>query len=64
MHHDMKTCVMYMGGTVCKKPGWLGGIALGLSGVRFPEGLGIFHHRVQTSSGTHRASYSMGTSGS
>jgi hypothetical protein len=48
------------------------GIALGYglddrgSRVRFPAGAGNFslHHRVQNSSGTHPASYPMGTMGS
>jgi hypothetical protein len=36
------------------------------SGVRFPVGAGNFslHHRVQTGSGFHPASYRMGTRGS
>jgi hypothetical protein len=35
-------------------------------GVRFPAGAGNFslHHRVQTGSGAHPASYQMGTAGS
>jgi hypothetical protein len=48
------------------------GIALGYglddrgSRVRFPTGTGNFsiHHRVQNGSGTHTASYPMGTRGS
>jgi hypothetical protein len=48
------------------------GIALGYglddrgSRVRFPAGTGnvSLHHRVQTGSGTHPASYPMGTGGS
>jgi hypothetical protein len=48
------------------------GIALGYgledrgSRVRFPAGVGNFslHHRVQNGSGTHPASYPMGTRGS
>jgi hypothetical protein len=47
------------------------GIALGYglddwsSRVRFPSGAGNFslHHRVQNGSGTHPASYPMGTRG-
>jgi hypothetical protein len=47
------------------------GIALGYgldvrgSRVRFPEGAGNFslHHRVQNGSGSHPASYPMGTMG-
>jgi hypothetical protein len=37
-----------------------------MTGVRFPEGTGNFslHRRVQTGSGAHPASYSMGTGGS
>jgi hypothetical protein len=36
------------------------------SRVRFPAGVGnfSFHHRVQTGSVAHRASYPMGTGGS
>jgi hypothetical protein len=47
------------------EPGWLGGKALGYGlddrGVRFPAGAGNFslHHRVQTGSGAHPASYPM-----
>jgi hypothetical protein len=34
-------------------------------GVQFPAGAGnFFHHRVQTGSGAHSASYPMGTRGS
>jgi hypothetical protein len=48
------------------------GIALGYglddrgSRVRFPAGTGNFsiHHRIQTDSGAHPASYPMGTRGS
>jgi hypothetical protein len=48
------------------------GIALGYglddqgSGVRFPEGAGNFslHHRIQNGSGSHPASYPIGTRGS
>jgi hypothetical protein len=37
----------------------------GLSGVRVPAGAGNFslHHRIQTGSGAHPASYPMGTRG-
>jgi hypothetical protein len=45
----------------------LSGIALGYGldewGFESWQGLGIFHHHVQTSSGAHPASYPMGTRG-
>jgi hypothetical protein len=42
------------------------GLRAGWSGVRNPAGAGNFslHHRVQTGSGNHSASYPMGTRGS
>jgi hypothetical protein len=42
------------------------GLRAGWSGVRVPVGAGNFslHHRVQTGSGAHLASYPMGTRGS
>jgi hypothetical protein len=42
------------------------GLRVGWLGVRFPAGAGNFflHHRVQTGSGAHPASYPMGTRGS
>jgi hypothetical protein len=42
------------------------GLRAGCSGVRVPAGAGNFslHHRVQTGSGVHPASYPVGTRGS
>jgi hypothetical protein len=42
------------------------GLRAGRSVVRVPAGAGNFslHHRVQTGSGAHSASYPMGTNGS
>jgi hypothetical protein len=52
-----------------KEPSYLSGTTLGYGlddrGFESRKGLGIFfHHRVQTGSGTHPASYPMGTRGS
>jgi hypothetical protein len=42
------------------------GLWAGLLEVRVPAGAGIFflHHRIQTGSGAHPSSYSLGTRGS